>query len=168
MKSLYEYLLMEVKAADFGKGWEDVSLRGALSKEAEGILQFSSYKKATAAAKDSSKWEEIKTGLARGQDGLDTSSLMKFVHTFFKGNSELSEYIVFNEQRGDKAEEEKVQLSLVSDWRFVGGKKKLASSIKVLRFWIESTITVYGLGKDLPKYGYAINKNAEKLIVYKK
>ena len=90
MKSLYEYLLMEVKAADFGKGWEDVSLRGALSKEAEGILQFSSYKKATAAAKDSSKWEEIKTGLARGQDGLDTSSLMKFVHTFFKGNSELN------------------------------------------------------------------------------
>ena len=168
MKSLYDYLLMEVKAADFGKGWQDVSLRGALSAEAKGILQFSSYKTAVAAAANQDSWKEIKIGLDRGESELDSSSLVKFVQTFFKGKSELSEYIVFDEKKGDTADEDKVQLSLRSEWRFVGGKKKLASSIKVLRFWIESTITVYGLGDELPKYGYAINKNGEKLMVYKK
>ena len=159
---------MEVKATDFGKGWQDVSLRGALSTEAKGILQFSSYKTVVAAAANKDSWPKIKKGLKRGEDGLDSSSLVKFVQTFFKGNSELSEYIVYDEKKGDTADEDKVQLTLVSDWRFVGGKKKLASSIKVLRFWIESTITVYGLGDDLPKYGYAIDKNGEKLMVYKK
>ena len=164
MKSLYEYLLMEVKAADFGKGWQDISLRGKLSKQAEGILQFSSYKQATAAAANPDKHAEIKKGLAPTGD-IDESDPMKFVQSFFQAKSELDEFIEHNPDK-DKADEEKVELTLKGQWRIVGGNEKLASSVKVLRFWIESTMAVYG--QDTKKIGYAINKVQEKLIVYKK
>ena len=163
MKSLYDFLLMEAKAEDFGKGFQDVSLRGALSKEAEGILQFSSYKKATAAAADSKNWEKVKKGLeVKGQ--VDTSDPMKFVKSFFIANSKLTEFIDF--RRDDKGDDKMVQLSLMGDWRIVGGKEKLASSVKVLRFWIESTMTVYGI--DTKKIGFAIHKDIQKMVVYKK
>ena len=164
MKSLYEYLLMEVKAADFGKGWKDVSLRGKLSKEAAGILQFSSYKKATAAAANSKQWPKVIEGLeVKGTP--DQSGPMEFAKSFFQLESLLSEYLVFDPKK-DEADENKVQLSLKSEWRIVGGKEKLESSVKVLRFWIESTMTVYGL--DTSSLGFAINKDGEKLMVYNK
>lgn len=163
MKSLYEFLLMEAKAADFGKGFQDVSLRGALSKEAEGILQFSSYKKATAAAANEKNWPKVIEGLeVKGE--IDTSDPMKFLKSFFEASSKLNDYIDF--RKDDKADENMCQLSLRGQWRIVGGKEKLASSVKVLRFWIESTMTVYGIKTE--KLGFAIHKDIQKMIVYKK
>ena len=175
MKTLLEYLLLEAEQKHAPDGFTRVSLSGGLSNEAKGLLQFSSYKKARKAAKGEP--EKIKKGL-EFSGNADTSDPLKFVKSFFEGNSKLTTYIDFADntnvrvRRAGGNTEERVFLEMKStdsdgSWKDVGGKGKIKSSIRVIRFWIESTITAY-TGSEPKDIGFAYDEGANLFCVYKK
>lgn len=172
MKTLLEYLILEAKEPDLPDGFERIKLQGGLSKEAKRILQFSSYKKASIAAASKDGRKAIKDGLeATGSEEKDP---IAFVKEFFEGSSKLNTYIDEAKERDAKKfggnTDDGVFLSLKSgdgSWMDVGGKGKTKSSIRVIRFWVESTIIAY-LGRSDLGVGFAYNEPYNLFYVYRK
>ena len=176
MKTLLEYLLLEAEDANAPSGFTRVSLSGGLSKEAKLLLGYSSYKKAKKVAQQ--KPSKIKAGL-EFSGTADTSDPIKFCTTFFKGSSKLSAYISLADDSNARIRglggntKERVFLKLkssseedVGTWKDVGGKGNLSSSIRVIRFWIESTMEAY-LG-NVKNIKFAYDEGANLFCVYKK
>ena len=176
MKTLLEYLLLEAEQKNAPEDFTRVSLSGGLSKEAQELLGYSSYKKARKA--NAQKSEKVKAGL-EFKGNADISDPIKFVKSFFESDSKLTTYITYADdsklprwvRKNGGNSEERAFLQMKSteqdgSWKDVGGKGKIKSSIRVIRFWIESTMTAYtGKVKDI---GFAYDEASNLFCVYKK
>ena len=181
MKTLLEYLLLEAGTDNDDqdkhapKGFNRVSLSGGLSDEAKKLLGFSSYKKARKVAME--KPAKIQAGL-EFTGKADTAGPIKFCKTFFKGSSKLSAYISLADDSSARIKglggntKDRVFLKLkssseedVGTWKDVGGKGKIKSSIRVIRFWVESTMNAY-LG-NVKGIKFAYDEGANLFCVYK-
>ena len=174
MKTLLEYLMLEAKKPDLPNGFELISLSGGLSTEAKAILQFSSYKKAKTAALSPGGRTAIKKGL-KADPEPSAKDPIQFVKEFFKADSLLNQYV---DEAGEKDikrfggnTDDAVFLELKNandgSWKDVGGKGKTSSSIRVIRFWVESTMMTY-LEKPDVGVGFAYNKAYNLFYVYRK
>ena len=175
MKTLLEYLMLEAKKPDLPDGFELISLSGGLSKEAKVILQASSYKKAKLGALSPGGRTAIKKGLKTDPVPSATDPI-KFVKEFFKASSVLNQYVdeVSKEDKikrfgGNTDDAVFLELKNAEDgsWKDVGGKGKTSSSIRVIRFWVESTMMTY-LEKADVGVGFAYNKAYNLFYVYRK
>ena len=163
MKTLLEYLLAE--AVEIPGGFKKIDLRGALSDAAKEILDFSSYKKAKAAAE--AQPEKIIQGLGN-IPVKEKEDPLKFLEEFFSKNCPKLNAFVNEPSKKQKLSvkmDNSVVLSLEGQWKDVGGKGKVKSSAKVIRFWLASLMTAYGIKA---KVGYAYSEGANILLVYKK
>ena len=174
MRTLLEYLMLEAKKPDLPSGFELISLSGGLSNEAKQILQASSYKKAKIGALSPGGRTAIKNGL-KTKPVPSATDPIEFVKEFFKADSILNQYV-------DEASEKEIkrfggntddavflELKNANDgsWKDVGGKGKVSSSIRVIRFWVESTMMTY-LEKPDVGVGFAFNKAYNLFYVYRK
>ena len=172
MKTLLEYLIAEAKEKkELPTGFQLVSLSGGLSKEAKQILQFSSYKKARTAADTAGGRTRIKNGLEwKGEGKPDTTDPIKFVSQFFEGESKLNDFIdqatAKDARQYGGNTDDGVFLELKGQWKDVGGKGKSKSSIRVIRFWVESTMMAY-LGVENVGVGFAYNAGVGLFYVYR-
>ena len=179
MKTLLEYLLLEAEDsndinAHAPEGFTRVSLSGRLSKEAQDLLGYSSYKKARKVAKQENK--KIREKL-EFKGSADTSDAVKFCKTFFKSTSKLSAYITIPDDTntrirglgGDTENRVFLQLKDADDgsWKDVGGKGNLKSSIRVIRFWIESTMNAYLGSSGTKNIKFAYHERSSLFCVYK-
>lgn len=159
MRTLYDFLLMEAKSGkDFGDGWQDISNRGKLSNQAKEIMGVANLKSAKVAVETKEGRDKIQKKFGQ----FSNNKPLEFLKEFFAKKTDMSEYL-WKPTEKDKA----IQIELKGEWTSVGGKGKTDSSLKVIRFWIDSLLKVYcgKEGEDL-KIGYAVNKDAAQLIVY--
>lgn len=163
MRTLYDFLLMEAKSGkEFGPGWQDISNRGKLSNQAKIIMGVANLKSAKLAVDSKEGRENIKEKF--GNIPGNSKKPLDFLITFFEKKTDMSEYL---SKPQVKEEDKSIKIELRGDWASVGGQKNTESSLKVIRFWIDSLLRVYcgQEGEDL-KIGYAVNKDAAQLIVY--
>ena len=177
MKTLLEYLLLEAEGENkhAPDKFNTVSLSGRLSVEAQELLGFSSYKKARKVAKE--KNGEIRKKL-KFDGSADTSDPIKFCKTFFKGSSKLTAYITLADESNARVQtsggnnEFRVFLQLKNaddgSWKDVGGKGNLKSAIRVIRFWVESTMNAYLGSEGTKNIKFAYHEGSSLFCVYKK